>query len=112
MCPEWTHITPSGGFGCDPFKHSWEQTKAQDLFSNAEIDPVAQRRYSTAQGIAFEAKPTNDGTWHGYPIPWESVPVKIRVKWVREGRVTKSDLRTYMQFTKSEIHWALVTDEQ
>ena len=82
------------------------------MFAAAEIDPATKRRYSTARGIAFEAKPTNDGTWHGYPIPWESVPEEFRRKWLKAGLVTGKDIRNHMRFDQSEIHWALVTDER
>lgn len=112
LCPEWTHKTPTGGFADDPYRHPWEQTEAATLFAGAEFDLSTRRRYATADGIAFEAKPTNDGTWHGYPIPWESVPGTIRKKWLGDGRVTRKQIKEYFRFDPSEIHWALAIEGQ
>jgi hypothetical protein len=69
LCPDWTHDTSSGHYRTDPFIHDWADTKAHRLFEMSTALPGAERRYATAHGIAFEAKPTNDATWHGYPIP-------------------------------------------
>ena len=66
LCPEWTHAASDGGFSGDPQLHRWIETEAHRLFENASI--VGERRFATDRGIAFEAKPTSDGTWHGFPI--------------------------------------------
>jgi hypothetical protein len=59
--------------------------------------------------MAFEAKPTGDGSWHGYPIPWESVPPLILNQWLDEGRVTRRDIKRSRP--NNDIHWALDSDE-
>lgn len=111
LCPEWSHATPSGGFRTDPDAHNWEATLAAKLFNQASVDPETGRRYATARGVAFEAKPTNDGTWHGYPIPWVEVPPDIKDRWLDQGLVSRRQIKKYESFDKSEIHWALGTDQ-
>lgn len=106
LCPEWTHSAAAQGFAGDPFQHAWPQTQAHQLFENATVWDE-QRRYATGQGIAFEAKPTGDGTWHGYPIPWESVPPTIIDQWLTQGRVTRKQIKLYKHVPKDSIRWAL-----
>src|SRR5258708_9776743 len=110
MCPEWTHQTSSVGLGDDMNAHVWEQTEASRLFLGAFVDASSGRRFATARGIAFEAKSTADGTWHGYPIPWESVPNHIRHQWITAGTVSRRDIKRYMSFDRNDIHWALLAD--
>lgn len=110
MCPEWTHRTEAVGLGDDVLAHSWDQTEAARLFAGALVDQRSGRRFATARGIAFEAKSTGDGTWHGYPIPWESVPNHVRRAWLDGRAVRTRDIRRYLSFDRNDIHWALVTD--
>ncbi|KAB0617118.1 hypothetical protein [Castellaniella defragrans] len=113
LCPEWTHATSTRNLGNDPFDHEWPQTEAHDLFENALPHPQGEeRRYATRKGIAFEAKPTNDGHWHGYPIPWESVPGDLVDKWLTENLVTNRQIKKYRSFSRSNIDWALNSDTQ
>ena len=79
------------------------------IFTNATINTDG-RRYATLNGIAFEAKSSADGTWHGFPIPWEDVPADIKDNWHDQKFVSKSDLKRYMTFPKGNIEWALETD--
>jgi hypothetical protein len=110
LCPEWTHVAPDGGFGTDAYRHDWSRTKATTLFAEADVEPKTGRRYATERGIAFEAKSTADGTWHGYPIPWENVPNAIRLAWVKNGKVLRSDIKRFFSFDRNDILWALETD--
>lgn len=110
LCPEWTHTAASGGYGNDPFAHSWEATTACQLFKGAVSQDSERRRYATARGIAFEAKPTADGTWHGYPVPWEAVPAEICQKWVEEGAVVRRDIRRYWRQDPDALRWAIEAD--
>ncbi len=110
ICPEWTHATTSGRLQVDMQQHAWHQTKAQQMFAAALVDPEG-RRFATDRGVAFEAKDTKDGTWHGFPIPWEDVPVDILDEFKAIGAVTRRDTRRYWSFERSEITWALETDE-
>lgn len=81
------------------------------MFSEAVVSPDGRRRFATARGIAFEAKQTADGTWHGYPVPWESIPPQIREEWLDAGKVLKRDLRLYRAARDGgDIHWALNSD--
>jgi len=110
LCPEWTHKTSEKGLSHDMCTHNWGATKATALFDNAVCDG-RKRRYATAEGIAFEAKPSADGTWHGYPIPWEHVRGAIKNGWMDKGLVSRRQVRRYMKFEKGDIHWALQTDK-
>lgn len=78
------------------------------MFENATQD--GNRRFATELGVAFEAKPTSDGTWHGFPIPWESVPPWIVRQWRREGKVSKRQLSLYWSRGVDDIRWALDSD--
>lgn len=110
LCPEWTHQTGDGSFATDPFQHSWKETEAHKMFGEAIASSDGRRRFATARGIAFEAKQTGDGTWHGYPIPWESVPSFIREAWLDAGKVSKRQLRLYRPAHDEDVHWALNSD--
>ncbi|WP_343740020.1 hypothetical protein [Delftia tsuruhatensis] len=108
LCPEWTHTTLSGSYKNDPFNHKWVETEAHSLFLNSTAHPDGiERRYATKRGIAFEAKPTNDGAWHGYPIPWESVPDSIVHKWIDEKLVSRKEIRDNKSHPKNKTDWAL-----
>lgn len=113
LCPEWAHDTPAGGYDHDPFQHNWAETIAHQLFKCAVKDPSGrQRRYATLHGIAFEAKPTADGSWHGYPIPWRSVPLAITNEWKKQGKVTRKQIRQHQHYAKTDIRWALATGDK
>lgn len=115
LCPEWTHTREDTGekLGLDPADpaFNWSQTPAGRLFGKAEIDEHSGRRFATERGIAFEAKPTNDGSWHGYPIPWDDVPADVKDELVTSGNVKGSMLRRYASFSETVIDWAMGTDE-
>ncbi len=110
LCPEWTHRTEGKGLGDDMFAHPWGETEAARLFASAFVHAGTGRRYATSRGIAFEAKPTDDGTWHGYPIPWEQVPDQVRRQWLAEKLVTGRQIKKFLSFDKRDIEWPLVTD--
>lgn len=113
LCPEWTHETADAGLANDPFAHPWKKTLAHALFAQSEEDPTGSgKRYATMNGIAFAAQPTGDGTWHGYPEPWNKVPADLKAKWQDEGKVTSAALRTYKDFPKDNVRWALDQDDE
>ena len=112
LCPEWTHETPAGGYRTDPYAHDWEATEAKTLFADAKENEENGKLYATSRGIAFEAKPSADGTWHGFPIPWESVPATIKNNWLNSRAVKGRDIKKYFRFEKNDIHWAMTTDDQ
>ncbi|CAM2142053.1 conserved protein of unknown function [Pararobbsia alpina] len=108
LCPEWTHSIPQSGYEGDPFHHDWSQTEAHTLFAAAVPHPDGEERcYATMNGIAFEAKPTNDGKWHGYPVPWKSVPDLIVDQWLESRAVTNRQIKQRQKYLKTNIHWAL-----
>jgi hypothetical protein len=109
-CPDWTHVDKRGrGPAIDMSTHAWKETEAQRLFAGALVDPDTGRRFATARGIAFEAKDTNDGTWHGFPLPWDDVPEAMQDQLRQHGRVTSAQLRRYSEVGTS-IDWALDSD--
>lgn len=63
------------------------------------------------KGIAFEAKLSGDGTWHGYPIPWEAVPPEIVREWVTEEKVSRRQIKRHWQPDKDDLHWAIKAGE-
>jgi hypothetical protein len=107
LCPEWTHATTAGGYRYDPFGHRWDETEAHRLFQRSVLDANGRRRYATARGIAFEAKPTEDGTWHGYPVPWETVPSDITNKWIDDGEVTRRQIKKFWKKDEDDLRWAI-----
>lgn len=108
ICPEWTHDSTFGGLGSDMHRHDWAGTEASKLFDRAV--PYGGRRFATARGLAFEAKPTADGTWHGFPIPWESVPPSLTEAWLEKGLVDRRMTRMFRNFEQNDIYWPLRTD--
>lgn len=109
LCPEWTHTTADTGFLSNSCQHNWEKTLAHRLFEGATL--ADHRRFATARGIAFEAKPTGDGTWHGFPIPWESVPPSILNQWLSDGKVSRREVKLNRHREASDIRWAMDSDE-
>jgi hypothetical protein len=99
LCPEWTHRTTIAGLGNDVLAHAWEDTEASRLFEAATLDANG-RRYATAKGIAFEAQATEDGAWHGYPIPWNDVPNALRRRWLEEARSQAGNSRGSWHLTR------------
>lgn len=94
----------------DVHTHDWPNTEATALFMTAVCDIRTKVPYATARGIAFEGRDANDGSWHGFPIPWESVPASIKNAWIACGAVKKRE--TKVEFNKDDIHWALQTDRR
>jgi len=111
LCPEWTHQTSQGNFQSDPYAHDWGSTQAHVLFESSVLSQDGRRRFATANGIAFESKPTADGTWHGYPIPWEHVPQNILNEWKSNNKISRRDLKKHMNHDRTDIFWALTSDD-
>jgi hypothetical protein len=112
LCPEWTHTTPTTGLANDESNHPWEQSIATEMLQDSELDPQgSSRRYATRRGVAFAAHDTRDGSWHGFPIPWNDVPSELKDQWVSQSLVSPRDLRKYSDKLKSDTSWALETDE-
>ena len=89
----------------------WEGTPAVGMFKSATIAEDG-RRYATQRGIAFEAKPTADGSWHGFPIPWESVPAAVKDGWLDKELVKGSQVKRYLSRPEKDIKWALDSDDE
>ncbi len=110
LCPQWSHQTAVSGLGTDMDKHDWINSAASMLFAGSLAHPDGlERRYATRNGIAFEAKPSGDQTWHGYPIPWQSVPSAIVRGWKKTGAVRTKQIRDFWK-DDGRIDWALESD--
>jgi len=108
ICPEWTH----SGLGADVAGHNWQETEAHRLFTESAYDPEGSKKvYATASGVAFVAQPTADGSWHGYPVPWNQVPAELKERWLAAKNVSRRDLRRFANFSSSDLDWALDTDD-
>lgn len=113
LCPEWTHTTEAGGLGNDITGHDWRKTEAHRLFEASEACPEgSSRKFATSRGIAFAAVSSQDGTWHGYPVPWQEVPAELKDRWRDEGKVRRSELRRNMDRLQHDIRWALESDDE
>ena len=111
LCLEWTHQVGRRGFAGDVRRHPWQRTKAGELFE-ASLEGEDGRRYATERGIAFVAVSSNDGTWHGFPIPWDDVPVHMQDRLVESGRVSRRQMRRYRTADRRNIEWALKSDDE
>lgn len=107
LCPRWTHETSLQGFAGKPYSHPWEETHAHAMLVESVLE--AGRRYATRKGIAFVAIPSGDGTWHGYPVPWQDVPRNVRDAFVCEGLVKRRQTRRIAD--RADIRWALGSDD-
>ena len=108
LCPPWTHETSSQGFAGDSSRHPWQETQAHEMLAESVLAEDG-RRYGTRRGIAFVAVNSGDGTWHGYPVPWQDVPRHIRDAFVPDGRVSRR--RTRQRADRGDIRWALRSDD-
>ena len=63
---------------------------AQELLDSSVADGT--KRYATHEGKAYCAQQTPSDLWHGYPVGWKHVPVRIRQAWRSERRVRRSDI--------------------
>ena len=111
LCPDWTHRAGSQGFSGNLQRHPWRRTKAHDLLQDSLCDENGHR-YATERGVAFMAVSSNDGTWHGFPVPWSEVPVHIQDRFVASGRVTRRQMRRYRTAGRHDIEWALDSDDE
>lgn len=86
-------------------KHSepWQRGRRGSLCP-PELRAVAQtlleqseehegKRYVCHEGRAFCAQEHRTGVWHGYPVAWAEVPAPLKLRWLREGKIRKRDLR-------------------
>lgn len=113
LCPEWSHTAGAVRLQNDMEAHVWSATAARNLLAESELDPLGSRkRYATRSGVAFAGHDTKDGTWHGYPVPWNDVPSELKDRWRAEGRVTRKDLRRYSDRLDTDIEWALESDDE
>lgn len=71
------------------------------LFRTATVDPERPgKRYNTDGERAYCAHPDvknptegQEVVWHGFPVPWTTVPPTVQRQWVAEGRIARLRLR-------------------
>ena len=111
LCPRWTHEADGQGFAGDSVQHPWRRTKAHHLLETS-MEGEDGRRYATERGVAFVALPSNDGTWHGFPVAWDEVPAHVQDRLVKSGQVTRRQMRHYRRLDRRDIEWALSSDDE
>lgn len=109
LCPRWTHDIAATGYAGDPLRHPWMETTAQALLDDSIVEDG--KRFACRRGIAFEAKLTGDGTWHGYPVPWENVPTSVQDLMIKKGHVRRRDIRRQVKLDTGDVRWALLSDD-
>lgn len=109
LCPAWTHQTACVGFRGDPEEHPWPETVAQALLDES-VDGGDGRRYATRGGIAFVALESNDGTWHGFPLPWKDVPREIQNRFLEDELVERRQIRR-QSVSARDLRWASDVDD-
>ena len=108
ICPRWTHEAQSHGFAGDPHGHPWEETQAHAMLAESVLADDG-RRYATREGTAFVAVSSGDGTWHGYPVPWQDVPRNVVDAFVSQGRVARRSTRRPVN--RTDTRWPLESDD-
>ena len=86
----------------------WGEDRAQELLN--ESVEMGAKRVATRCGLAFVAQDTNDGTWHGYPEPWDKIDAAIRVRWLAEGRIKRRHLRQWASHEDIRNAWKELDD--
>ena len=70
-----------------------DQRIAQELLEGSAA--ADRKRYAVRDGRAYCAQQHRAGLWHGYPVGWVEVPVALRIRWKREGRVKRRDIQKH-----------------
>lgn len=75
----------------------WSVKVAQELLDSAQ--PVGNTLQATRKGVGFVAQKTrttdDSEVWHGYPEAWDKMDSKLKQQWLKEGLISRKDLRTY-----------------
>jgi len=80
----------------------WSHKQATTLLAGSVPALKGKRRYATIEGVPFCGHEHLPGVWHGHPVGWTEVPPLIRLKWVREGKVTKRQVKVYWSETSQD----------
>lgn len=67
--------------------------RAHQLLESSEL--VDGSRYAVHDGRAYCAQGDDTHGWHGYPIGWKDTPETLRWKWLRAGRLRRTDIRRH-----------------
>ena len=73
-----------------------DQRTAQRLLDDSVLFGDA-RRYAVHESRAYRAQRSQYGSdvWHGYPVGWVAVPEPLRLRWIKEGRIRRSDVQKH-----------------
>ncbi|MGC8474849.1 MAG: hypothetical protein ACP5NP_00705 [Acetobacteraceae bacterium] len=88
----------------------WSETRAQEL-PNESVE-MGAKRIATRHRLAFVAQDTNDGTWHGYPEPWDKIDAAILTRWLDEGRIKRRHLRQWASREYIRTAWKELDDAE
>jgi len=69
--------------------------RAQELLNESVQE--GGKRYATDGERAYCAQEHRDGFWHGYPVGWREVPVKVRRKFETDGKVSPRMIKKYRE---------------
>lgn len=83
---------------------------AQALLDES-LEGADGRRYATRRGVAFVALESNDGSWHGFPLPWKDVPREIQARLMEAGSVERRQIRR-QSVRAGDDRWALDVDDE
>jgi len=115
ICPDWTHTVDGRHYGAiEPEQWTgWLQTEAQQMLTRSVVH--GDQRYAAARGIAFCGQITLGGTWHGYPVPWRDVPMKVRQELQKSRQVSAREINRGLRNQKSvdpkrDLNWAVDLD--
>ncbi len=75
LCPKWSHLQSSV------------------LLKKSIRSAKGNHRYATLRGVAFCGKEHRPGIWHGHPVGWEEVPPKIWRQWLKDGIISRKQIR-------------------
>ena len=74
----------------------WEDSGAVRAEPETQADSLAwSKRFATDGDWAYCAH-CHDGSrdlWHGFPVGWDEVPMKIVNDWIAQGAVKKSTVK-------------------
>lgn len=84
-------------------KEPWQRGKKGSLCPRLPEDllrqllvvsiPIGDKRYACHDGKAYCGQEHAPGVWHGYPVDWREVPPRVRNDWIKQGRVTRKQIK-------------------
>ncbi len=89
----------------------WSAVKAHELLDGS-LPMGNKQRVATSNGLAFVARQTNHGTWHGYPESRDKIDTAIKTRWLDEQRIKRRDLRQWKTRDDIRSAWKELDDAE